>query len=321
MKRVLFLAYYFPPIGGAGVQRSVKFARYLPAEGYLPVIVTGPGVAAGRWTPQDESLVDELPRDIDVTRVTGPEPPVGDGWDGRLERWAHVEGRWSRWWRQGLDSIATPSEPVDVVYASMSPFETSRSAERLARRLGVPWVADLRDPWALDEMQVYPTAVHRRHELRAMRQALGTARGIVMNTPEARSSVVRLFPTFAETPTVSIPNGFDPLTSRARAPDRDDGRFRIVHTGYLHTELAPGGPGARGSDARSAATSGTSTSERGRTSFSSRRRAPDRPAARARGPRSRCTLQASLTDVDLEAPRTLSVVTRTATSITPPRSH
>ena len=41
MRRVLFLAYHFPPIGGAGVQRSVKFVRYLPSFGYEPLVVTG----------------------------------------------------------------------------------------------------------------------------------------------------------------------------------------------------------------------------------------------------------------------------------------
>ena len=51
------------------------------------------------------------------------------------------------------------AEGIGLVYASMSPYESADAAARLARRLGVPWVADLRDPWALDEMLVFPTGL------------------------------------------------------------------------------------------------------------------------------------------------------------------
>ena len=109
--------------------------------------------------------------------------------------------------------------------------------QRLSRELGRPWVADLGDPWALDEMMVYPTGLHRRQELRRMRQLLGSAAAIVMSTPEAVSRVKRAFPELAAKPIVAIPNGFDASDFEGVVPERDDGVFRIVHTGYLHTEL------------------------------------------------------------------------------------
>ena len=71
MKTAVLLTYYFPPLGGAGVQRSSKFARYLPEFGYRPLVVTGPGRANGRWTPADESLLREL-GDVEIVRVPGP---------------------------------------------------------------------------------------------------------------------------------------------------------------------------------------------------------------------------------------------------------
>jgi len=52
---VLMLAYHFPPIGGAGAQWSLKFARYLPENGCSVTVVTGPGTTTGRWTPNDET--------------------------------------------------------------------------------------------------------------------------------------------------------------------------------------------------------------------------------------------------------------------------
>jgi glycosyltransferase involved in cell wall biosynthesis len=143
------------------------------------------------------------------------------------------------WWVEGAVEAAS-AEDVDLVYASMSPFESGEAAARLARRLGKQWVADLRDPWALDEMLEYPTWLHRRLAVRRMRSVLSTASAIVMNTDEA-VAIVRGFPELSEKPVVAVPNGFDPEDFAQPEPRRRDGAFRIVHTGYLHTDLARGG--------------------------------------------------------------------------------
>jgi glycosyltransferase involved in cell wall biosynthesis len=238
VKRVLFLAYYFPPAGGAGVQRSVKFARYLPELGYEPVVVTGSGETGGRWTPRDESLADELPGEVEVRRVPGPEPAGSGGWRGRGERWLWLTPPFTRWWTPGaVRSSLAPRPAVELVYASMSPFQTAEAAERVARALGVPWVADLRDPWALDEMWVYPTRLHRHRDLARMERGLSSAAAIVMNTPEAARRILDRFPGLERTPVTVIPNGFDAADFEGDVPARADGAFRIVHTGYLHTEL------------------------------------------------------------------------------------
>ena len=234
MRRVLFLAYHFPPIGGAGVQRSVKFVRYLPEFGYAPAVVTGPEARADRWTPEDDSLALEVPAETPVIRLHTTPPPVGVGWGDRAERWLGTGDAFRRWWVDGAVAAGS-SQSVDLVYASMSPFESGTAAARLAERLGKPWVADLRDPWALDEMQVYSTRYHRRLELRRMRRLLGSAAAVVMNTEES-ASLVRAFRELDGTPVYAIPNGFDREDFAGPAPERaDDGVFRIVHTGYLHT--------------------------------------------------------------------------------------
>ncbi len=237
MKRVLFLAYHFPPIGGAGVQRSVKFVRYLPEHGYEAVVVTGPGLEASRWTPADTSLASEVPAGTVVRRIEGAPPETAGRIRGRANRWLGRQDDFFRWWEEGAEA-AVQGETADLVYASMSPFESGFVAARVAARLGVPWVADLRDPWALDEMQVYPSRFHRRRELHRMRKLLASASAVVMNTEEA-ARLVRAFPEVTA-PVVAIPNGFDPSDFAGPAPQRTDDAFRIVHAGYLHTELARG---------------------------------------------------------------------------------
>lgn len=237
--RVLFFAYYFPPIGGGGVQRSLKFVRYLAELGYDATVVAGPAETHNRWTPRDGTLCDEIPAGTDVRHVAGLPPAPRTGWRDRAERWLDLETPFARWWiERALDAGRRAGSRADVIFASMSPYESGIAAATLAKELGKPWVADLRDPWALDEMSVYPTAVHRRLDVRRMREVLSSASAVVMNTPEAERELRKRLPELGRKLVATIPNGFDAEDFAEPPPERADDAFRIVHTGYLHTDLA-----------------------------------------------------------------------------------
>ncbi|MCQ2142408.1 MAG: glycosyl transferase family 1, partial [Bacteroidales bacterium] len=71
MKRVLVITYYWPPAGGSGVQRWVKFCKFLPSEGWQPVIYTplNPEISS-----VDETLVSEIPAEAEVVKTKIVEP-------------------------------------------------------------------------------------------------------------------------------------------------------------------------------------------------------------------------------------------------------
>lgn len=235
--RVLVLAYHFPPLGGAGVQNTLKLVRYLPELGWRPFVVTGSGHPRGRWAPVDRSMEAEVPELVAIERITTPEPPPPSGWCDRADRWLMLRSDWDRWWTDGAVETARRVDEVDVVFASMLPYSTMAAAARIGAERGVPVVASLRDPWALDEMLVFPSGLHRRRELTRMRRDLRAAAAIVMNTPEAARRLVETFGELRDRAVVSVTNGFDAADFATPAPPpRGDGRFRIVHTGYLHTE-------------------------------------------------------------------------------------
>jgi glycosyltransferase involved in cell wall biosynthesis len=238
-RRVLFHSYHFPPIGGSGAQRPLKMVRYLPEHGYEPVVVTGGGATADRWAPEDTTLLAELPAGVSINRVAASRyPETSSRWRGRAERWLGLSSRWATSWiAESAELGARVGQDTDLVYVWMQPYASADAGAALARTLGKPWVADLGDPWALDEMMVYPTALHRRARLREMRTKLASADAIVMSTPEAVTRLLAAFPELADRPVVAIPNGFDGADF-LHPVERQPGRpFRIVHTGYLHTEL------------------------------------------------------------------------------------
>ena len=244
MSRVLFLAYHFPPLGGPGTQRSIKFATHLPALGHLPLVITGPGVSREHWEPRDDTLLAELPPEVEVIRVRGPVPTAAPG---RRERWLDRATPFARWWvGSAVAAGRLRADECDVIYASMAPYETAVAAARLGQESGLPWIADLRDPWALDEMRVYPSTVHRERDLARMRAVLGSAHAIVMNTPEAANALRTAFPELSLKPVVCIPNGYDARDFAGPPPAHEPSEWlRIVHTGSLHTELGTRHAGSR----------------------------------------------------------------------------
>src|SRR5262245_26111370 len=180
MKKALILAYRFPPQGGGGVQRTLKFVKYLPAEGWLPVVQT---VSNPLWPIEDRSLLAEVPPFVKVLRtrtfeferlgraaddlISGRGPRAADaGVPGPAHRGRGnparrmlkaVAGLVQRHvlvpdpqiaWVPGavLGSLATiRRERIALVYSSSPPNSCQVLGLLIKRLTGLPWVADLRD--------------------------------------------------------------------------------------------------------------------------------------------------------------------------------
>jgi glycosyltransferase involved in cell wall biosynthesis len=237
MRRLLFLAYHYPPVGGGGVQRNRRFAEHLRTYGYDPVVVTGTGTRDARWSPLDATIADPALAGLETHRVQGPEPGGDTGMSRLVNGVIDRPDPHLRWWLDGSLRVGLEAgRSCDAILASLVPYETAQTAITLSQQLGIPWIADLQDPWALDEMWLYPTGLHHRVDKRRMRRQLATAAAIVMNTPEAAARLTREFPELASRIVVSITNGFDAADFDGPMPAReDDGTFRIVHTGTMHT--------------------------------------------------------------------------------------
>ena len=292
MRRLLTLAYHFPPVGGGGVQRNRRFAEHLPDLGWTPVVVTGTGGQVARWTPLDPTLADAGLARAEVHRVPGPEPAPAAGAarlvGGLLER----PDALLRWWLDGAVDVGREAgRDCDAIFASLIPYQTAEAAIALSRELGIPWIADLQDPWALDEMWLYPTGLHHRVDRRRMRRQLASAAAIVMNTPEAARRLVDAFPELAARTVVSITNGFDAADFAGPRARARRGR-RLPHRAHghdAHEHRACACAGAAGCAGCSAGSRPASTSCRARTWCCSRRCGAWARPTRTSSPASRST--------------------------------
>ncbi|MCA9728915.1 MAG: glycosyltransferase, partial [Candidatus Eisenbacteria bacterium] len=220
MKRVLYLAYFFPPLGGAGVQRSLKFARYLPENGWLPHVLTGP---SGYWI-RDESLLGELDPRTRVDRVTHR----GARWMGGAGSGTRRSGRRIFWLRYASRLVLVPDAYVgwsraaaahaerlareirfDALVTTSSPDSAHLAGARLRRLLGIPWIADFRDPWTRRMAYAPPTPLHHRWHLRLEGQVLRTADRVLVTSDATREDFLVRNPGLPPARVVVIPNGYD----------------------------------------------------------------------------------------------------------------
>jgi glycosyltransferase involved in cell wall biosynthesis len=217
------LCYYFPPLGGGGVQRSVKFAKYLPSVGWSPVVVAvEPNCRNLIEQGHDESLLGELPPEVEVERCRSLEMSYlycGLTRIGarkalfELERvipFLHMDYKlgWAPAALRVARRVVTKFSPA-VVYTSSPPYSSHLVGLRLKRSLGLPWVADFRDPWTRSVEYRPPSPLHAWLETRLENRVLAEADAIIANTDVNREEIIRAFGVPEHRVTV-IPNGYDP---------------------------------------------------------------------------------------------------------------
>ena len=259
-RKVLVVAYYFPPSGGPGVQRTLKTVKYLPEFGWDPVVLT---VRDADWPARDESLLDEIPASVPVIRTSIPEPysiyrrltgrkpgqavdvdvnrrpgervPVAERLAGWVRGMFFVPDARVGWLLTGTRAgVRTAREHgVSVVHSSSPPYTCALLGRRVARAAGVPWVPEFRDPWSgflsAPRRPAPAAALERRMERGAYEDAdrlvvawRGIARDFAAKYGPDRGNRVRL-----------VENGYDP-EDLAGVPPRVNERFTLVYTGSMY---------------------------------------------------------------------------------------
>src|SRR5260370_24505945 len=122
-------------MGGAGVKRSKKFVQYLPAEGFLPVVVTGPGLSNSHWTPADSTLLAGIPSHVSVHRAEGPVPESTGMLRSRLETWLGLQSAFSKWWTKSSIELASEAgTDALLIFSTISPFQSATVAFSFSTR-------------------------------------------------------------------------------------------------------------------------------------------------------------------------------------------
>ena len=260
--RLLVITYYWPPSGGAGVQRCLKFVKHLNQFGVVPTVITV-DAAQATYPVRDESLLAEVPAEVRVIRTGTTEPfesykkltgravPYGgfanEGRPGLVQQALRfVRGNlfipdprrgWNRHALAAVEQLLAAGETFDAVLTSSPPHSTQLIGSELQKRHGLRWLADLRDPWTdiYYYKDLHHTPLAAWLDARYERRVLTHADAVLVTSPETKRLFLAKLSTLPTAKFHVLPNGYDESDfRRPSAPPRDC--LRITHTGTI-TEL------------------------------------------------------------------------------------
>lgn len=263
-KKVLIIAYYWPPSGGSGVQRWLKFVKYLPQFGWTPHVFTPENPSA---PVQDSSLLKDVPAEAVVVKL-----PIWEPYEmfGKLARIFSGAGNaavqagsvnnspslfsrlsvWVRgnlfipdprkfWVRPAVSFLATYLEQnnIDTVITTGPPHSMHLIGLKLKRQKpSLKWVVDMRDPWSewgfLDSIKAGARAKAKHKKLE--REVLTTADEVITITP----FYVRQFERLSGRKVNLVTNGFDEDDFQNFQVVRSD-KFQIRHIGIVNEKCDP----------------------------------------------------------------------------------
>ncbi|RZJ34048.1 MAG: glycosyl transferase family 1 [Flavobacterium sp.] len=253
MKKVLIIAYYWPPAGGPGVQRWLKFAKYLPENGFHPVVYVPENPS---YPIIDEGLCADVPDNITIIKRKIWEPyQIASVFSGKKirkfssgiiaeKKKQSLTEKLFLWIRGNLfipDARVFWVQPstaflqryisenkIDVVITTGPPHSLHLIGMNLKNRLSIPWVADFRDPWTTIGYQksLRLSAYAKRQHQKLERQVLNSADQIIVTSKRTKTEFAEL----TTRPIEVITNGYDTFSALRSKPDE---KFVLAHIGSL----------------------------------------------------------------------------------------
>lgn len=250
MRKVLVIAYYFPPMGLSGVQRTLKFVKYLSQFGWQPIVLT---CNPGSYYAFDESLEDDL-KDAIVYRTDD------DGLKGKTKKTIPFPNyTWQKLKRNIVQTIFQPDSrilwkkhaikkaeqiikehDIDVIYATAPPFTDFLVAEEISEKYNIPFVVDYRDLWVDNEYYYYATHFHKQYAMDLESKVINKARRIIVISRFMTAALLKRYKILKFQDISVIPHGFDREDMQVdffNYKNRD--KLVITHSGVFSDDLTP----------------------------------------------------------------------------------
>lgn len=259
-EHILFISYYFPPMGGGGVQRITKFLKYWDMAAARLSVLT---VKSSYYYTYDESLCTEIPPQVRVYRSGSLDPFRIWYLLGKLRRFFSDAGNGGNgresagWMRRSALSIFIPDSrifwlpfalvklwkihrrcPIDLVVATMPPYTAGLIGALAKKWLNIRLCLDYRDAWNCNPYLPGGNPVHRNTNKWLERKCLGLADGIVFVNPVLERFYCGHYPGIGNKPHQTIRNGWDPedfVSVNTRSPKGGGEKFTIGILGTVYS--------------------------------------------------------------------------------------
>ncbi|MHB1146658.1 MAG: glycosyltransferase family 4 protein [Lutibacter sp.] len=255
MKKALIITYYWPPAGGSGVQRWLKFVKYFRDFGIEPIVYT---VENPNYPILDESLAQDIPKGIEILTQTIWEPNNLFAFFGKMKTESagflnpnpsffgkilqYIRANYfipdSRkfWVKPSTNYLKKylKLNKIDVVITTGPPHSLHLIGLNLKKELNIKWIADFRDPWTeIDYFQQLPLtkkAIEKHHSLE--KEVLKNADAVLVVGKTMQENFSKF-----NSKVITVTNGFD----EALAPENVvlDPKFTVTHIGLMNADRNP----------------------------------------------------------------------------------
>jgi glycosyltransferase involved in cell wall biosynthesis len=247
-KKILMIAYHFPPLGGAGALRPMKMAKYLPVYGWNPIILT---IKNPDWYyARDDRLLREIQSEMLIIRTF----MLRSAWlyrilnplrirklDIFLRRYLVHPDDQIGWFPFAVRAASglIEKDNIDAVYSTSAPLTAHLIAYHICRRFGIPWIADFRDEWFENPGLSLPTAFHRRLHYRLEGLIVNSAQQVIAAAPVFGRYLAKHCPDNPKFETITM--GFDPDDYRdpGGASEQRKGKFTLTFSGLFYGSFRP----------------------------------------------------------------------------------
>lgn len=256
-KKVLVIAHIFPPIGGSGVQRTLKFVKYMRNFGWEPIILT---TGKSSYPLKDVSLLDDIPEGIKIIRIDEDysinkqiiseihsiinrfqiEPALFEMY--RQYSLINIEGicipdQYILWANKVMKEIKNYIDlsKIDLIYSTSGPYSDHIIGYLLKDEFDKPWVADFRDEWT-NNPYANPDKdswIYKMH-FALEEKIVHVADKVINVTPVSTDNYREIFKLDDEK-LVTITNGYDEDDFQEIVlSDKKNDKFTIIHNGLLY---------------------------------------------------------------------------------------
>jgi hypothetical protein len=235
-RTVLLIAYHFPPLrGSSGMQRTLRFAQHLPKFGWRPIVLS---IHPRAYEEVAQVAGNEVPADLAVHRAFGFNAATQLALFGRYPKALALPDRWATWrfWAVPKALRLIRDEGISAIWSTFPVSTAHLIGLELAKRTGLPWIAEFRDPMWQHDWPPDPTA--NRVWLDLEHKIFARADWTVFTAPSAIDLYGERFPKLPAERRVLIENGFDEETFRRAEQSNATPSSATQAPGNAHT-VAP----------------------------------------------------------------------------------
>ncbi|QQS37626.1 MAG: glycosyltransferase [Ignavibacteriales bacterium] len=254
MFKVLVIAYYFPPMGLSGVQRTLKFTKYLKKYNWEPTVITASDTG---YFAHDNSLLKEADEaGIRILRTKGNDPNSRLAKFGtikppheiirklfsRISQTIYIPDNKISWSRQAfkLCSELLEKEKFDLIFVTGPPFSAFTMAAKLKKKFNIPLFVDYRDLWFDSYHAFYPTPYHKYLNKKYEYQALKAADRISVTNRKIKEKLINTYKFLTFEDIVIISHGFDPEDfEKIKADPKPNRKMILTYSGIFYSHITP----------------------------------------------------------------------------------